>query len=81
MTSAPQGLRLGTTLFSFTNEYHSRRYTVEQLIDKVAELGSAPALEILGFSHIREYPGSRMNSSRCSAGPSSATTSNPRASP
>ena len=30
MTSGPQGLRLGTTLFSFTNEYHSRRCTVEQ---------------------------------------------------
>jgi sugar phosphate isomerase/epimerase len=56
VTSASQGLRLGTTLFSFTNEYHSRRYTVEQLINKVAELGLGPGLEILGFSHIREYP-------------------------
>jgi sugar phosphate isomerase/epimerase len=56
MTSYSQGLRLGTTLFSFTNEYHSRRYTVEQLIDKVAELDLGPGLEILGFSHIREYP-------------------------
>jgi sugar phosphate isomerase/epimerase len=49
-------LRLGTTLFSFTNEYHARRCTVEQLIDRVAELGLGPGLEILGFSHIREYP-------------------------
>lgn len=56
MTSGFQGLRLGTTLFSFTNEYHSRRYTVEQLIDRVAELNLGPGLEILGFSHIREYP-------------------------
>jgi sugar phosphate isomerase/epimerase len=56
MTSASRGLRLGTTLFSFTNEYHSRRYTVEQLIDRVAELNLGPGLEILGFSHIREYP-------------------------
>jgi sugar phosphate isomerase/epimerase len=49
-------MRLGTTLFSFTNEYHSRRYTVEQLIDRVGELDLGPGLEILGFSHIREYP-------------------------
>lgn len=56
MKSSAKGLRLGTTLFSFTNEYHSRKYTVEQLIDKVAELDLGPGLEILGFSHIREYP-------------------------
>jgi sugar phosphate isomerase/epimerase len=56
MASAPIGLRLGTTLFSFTNEYHSRRLTVEQMIDRVAELDLGPGLEILGFSHIREYP-------------------------
>jgi sugar phosphate isomerase/epimerase len=55
MTSPIQGLRLGTTLFSFNNEYHSRRYTVEQLIDRVGELDLGPGLEILGFSHIREY--------------------------
>jgi sugar phosphate isomerase/epimerase len=56
MTTGPQGLRLGTTLFSFTNEYHSRRCTVEQLIDRTAELDLGPGIEILGFSHIREYP-------------------------
>jgi sugar phosphate isomerase/epimerase len=56
MTTASQGLRLGTTLFSFTNEYHSHRCTVEQLIDRTAELGLGPGIEILGFSHIREYP-------------------------
>jgi sugar phosphate isomerase/epimerase len=56
MTPYTGGLRLGTTLFSFTNEYHSRKCTVEQLIDRVAELGVGPGLEIIGFSHIREYP-------------------------
>ncbi len=56
MTLTTGGLKLGTTLFSFTHEYHSRKYTVEQLIDKVAELQLGPGLEILGFSHIREYP-------------------------
>lgn len=56
MKSSKGGLRLGTTLFSFTNEYHSRKWNVEQLIDKTAELDLGPGLEILGFSHIREYP-------------------------
>lgn len=56
MTKTAKGLQLGTTLFSFTNEYHSRKLTVEQMIDKVAELNLGPGIEILGFSHIREYP-------------------------
>ena len=56
MTSQRNGLRLGTTLFSFNNEFHARQYTVEQLIDKVAELGLGPGVELVGFSHIREYP-------------------------
>jgi sugar phosphate isomerase/epimerase len=57
MAKTVKGLQLGTTLFSFTNEYHSRKYSVEQMIDKVGELDLGPGLEILGFSHIREYPG------------------------
>jgi sugar phosphate isomerase/epimerase len=50
------GLRLGTTIYSFTNEFHARKYTVEQLIDRVGELGLGPGLEIVGFAHIREFP-------------------------
>lgn len=50
------GLRLGTTIYSCTNEFHQRKYTVEQLIDKVGELGLGPGLEIVGFAHIREFP-------------------------
>jgi sugar phosphate isomerase/epimerase len=57
MTEQASGLRLGTTLFSFTNEFHARKYTVEQLIDKVGELGLGPGVELIGFSAIREYPG------------------------
>ncbi|HVB33462.1 MAG TPA: hypothetical protein VNJ52_03675 [Patescibacteria group bacterium] len=51
-----RGLRLGTTLYSFTNEFHDRRYSVEQLIGKVAELQLGPGLEIVGFSHVRGFP-------------------------
>jgi sugar phosphate isomerase/epimerase len=50
------GLKLGTTIFSFNNEYHSRRYSLEQLIAKVGELGLGPGLEIVGFSHVRGFP-------------------------
>ena len=56
MASEKTGLRLGTTIFSFNNEFHQRKFTVEQLIDKVAELDLGPGVEILGFSHIRGYP-------------------------
>ena len=55
-TASRNGLQLGTTIFSFNNEYHSRRYTFEQLVAKVGELGLGPGLEIVGFSHIRGFP-------------------------
>ena len=55
MTSS-NGLKLGTTIYSFTNAFHARKYTVEQLMDKVGELGIGPGVEIVGFSHIREFP-------------------------
>ena len=50
------GLQLGTTLFSFTNEFHGRQYTFDQLIAKVAEQDLGPGVEIVGFSHVRGYP-------------------------
>jgi len=50
------GFRLSTTLFALTNEWLSRRYTFEQLVDKVAELGLGPGLELIGFQSIRGFP-------------------------
>lgn len=50
------GIRLGTTIYSFSNAFHARKYSVEQLIAKVAELGIGPGVEIVGFAHIREFP-------------------------
>jgi hypothetical protein len=47
---------LGTTLYSFTNEWQLREYTFEQLVAKVAELGLGPAVEVVGFQSIRGYP-------------------------
>lgn len=48
--------QLGSTLYSFTNEYHSRRYSFEALIRKVAELGIGPGLEVVGFQSFRNFP-------------------------
>ena len=47
---------LGTTIYSFTNEWLHRMYTLEEEIEKVAELDLGPAVEIVGFQSIREYP-------------------------
>lgn len=49
-------IRLGTTLYSLTNEYHSRRYSLHDLIEKVSELGIGPGLEVVGFQSFRNFP-------------------------
>lgn len=57
--SAPgrqQRFKLGTTLFSYMNEYWSRQLSLEQIIARVAELNLGPGLELVGFSHIRGFP-------------------------
>jgi sugar phosphate isomerase/epimerase len=47
---------LGVTLFSFTNEWQQRLYTLEQMITKVAELGLGPGIEVVGFQSFRSFP-------------------------
>ena len=56
MAQANQGVRLGTTLFSLTNEFHSLQYSFEELIAKVGALGLGPGLEVIGFQSIRGFP-------------------------
>ena len=53
MSHAKPRLKLGTTLFSFTSEFHSREYTFEQLVAEVARRNLGPGLEIIGFQSIR----------------------------
>ena len=48
--------KLGTTLFSFTLEMRQPGYSLEGMIDKVAELGLGPGLELVGFQSLRGYP-------------------------
>ena len=47
---------LGTTIYSFTNDWQLRLYTLDQLIAKVAELSLGPAVEVVGFQSFRGYP-------------------------
>ena len=51
-----KGLRLGATLFSFTNEYHGRQFSLDQLLEEVARRGLGPGVEIVGFSAVRGFP-------------------------
>lgn len=53
---ARSDIRLGTTIYSLTNEYHSRRYSFDALVEKVAELGIGPGLEVVGFQSFRDFP-------------------------
>jgi hypothetical protein len=47
---------LGTTLYSFTNEWLQGLYTLDEEVAKVAELDLGPAVEVIGFQTIREFP-------------------------
>lgn len=55
MTQA-QGLRLGTTLYSLTTEFHAHDYSLESLVRKVAAEGLGPGLEVVGFQSIKGFP-------------------------
>ena len=48
--------KLGATLYSFTNEWLQCAYTLDQLVEKVAELKLGPAVEVVGFQSIRSFP-------------------------
>jgi hypothetical protein len=49
-------MRLGVSTFSLTNEWLSRRYTLESLLERVAETGLGPGLEVIGHQSWRGYP-------------------------
>jgi hypothetical protein len=50
------GIKLGVTLYSFTNEWLLRLYDLDSLVARVAELGLGPAVEVVGFQSFRTYP-------------------------
>jgi hypothetical protein len=47
---------LGVTLFSFTNEWQQRLYTLEEMVARVAEMGLGPGVEVVGFQSFRSFP-------------------------
>ncbi len=51
-----EGPILGVSIYSFTNEWQQRLYTLESMMAKVAELRLGPAIEAVGFQSFREYP-------------------------
>ena len=50
------GPKLGTTLYSLTPEFHSRRYSFPELVTEVGRRGLGPGLEIVGFQSIKGFP-------------------------
>lgn len=50
------GLRLGSTLYAYTNEFHGREFTFEGLVREVARRNLGPGLEVVGFQSIRGFP-------------------------
>ncbi len=52
----PTQFKFGTTLYALTNEFLSRRYSFEQLIEQTAKRNIGPGLEIVGFQSIRGFP-------------------------
>jgi sugar phosphate isomerase/epimerase len=49
-------LKFGTTLYALTNEFLSRRYTFEQLLEETSARHTGPGLEVVGFQSIRGFP-------------------------
>uniref|UniRef100_B0T5K1 Xylose isomerase domain protein TIM barrel n=1 Tax=Caulobacter sp. (strain K31) TaxID=366602 RepID=B0T5K1_CAUSK len=54
--STKKGLKLGTTLYSLTNEFHWRKYDFEGLVRRVAAENLGPGLEVVGFQSIKGFP-------------------------
>ena len=49
-------MQLGTTAFSFTNEWLTRSLTLDGLLRRIAELELGPGLELIGFQTWRSFP-------------------------
>lgn len=49
-------ITLGTTLYSFTNEFHARSHSLADLIHETDRRGFGPALEVVGFQSFRSFP-------------------------
>ena len=50
------GIRTGLTLYSLSNEWWSKQYDLDAMLDRVAADDLGPGIEIVGFQTIRTYP-------------------------
>lgn len=50
------GPQIGATLYAFTNEYLTRRYSFEGLLREIASRNLGPGVEVIGFQSIRGFP-------------------------
>ncbi|MCX7675890.1 MAG: sugar phosphate isomerase/epimerase [Alteraurantiacibacter sp.] len=55
MTTAA-GPKVGVTLYSFTNEWLTRRFDLDGLLAEVAQRKLGPNIEIIGFQSFGEFP-------------------------
>ncbi len=55
MTASTEPL-IGTTLYSFTNEWVSGQFSLDELLERVAGEKIGPGVELVGFQSIRGYP-------------------------
>lgn len=56
VTQNRAGLKLGSTLYAYSNEFHERKFTFEGLVREVARRNLGPGLEVVGFQSIRGFP-------------------------
>jgi sugar phosphate isomerase/epimerase len=49
-------IKVATSLFSFAIEWNRRDYNLEQLMAKVKDWNLAPAIEVIGFQSLKEFP-------------------------
>ncbi|WP_238368204.1 sugar phosphate isomerase/epimerase family protein [Mesobacterium pallidum] len=54
--SPAHGIRLGVSLYSFTNEFFARSHDLKDLIAETGRLGLGPGLEAVGFQSFRSFP-------------------------
>ena len=56
MTTALNGPAMGTTLYAFTLEWRSGKFTLESLLAEVSKRKLSNAIEMVGFQSIRGFP-------------------------
>jgi Xylose isomerase-like TIM barrel len=51
-----KGPKIGTTLYAFTLEWRSGKYTLQSILEEISRRKLCPAVELVGFQSIRDFP-------------------------